>query len=843
MTKRAGGKTRASDEVRLLQDRLDHLPAWILETDLDGIITYSNLAVRSLLGYSAHDLTGRPILDLVSHHDVELCHTLFEEAVSGNQPVEDEIVHFRAKDSSIRAVELNCVPMLGSEGRPVGLRGVARDASKQIARFEEASKDAANCKTVAEKSSEREYRDLVEQISDWVWQVDGNSIYTYASPACRGLLGYEPGEIVGKTPFDFMPPDEAKRVAAVFGAIAARHEQFELFTNTLVHRDGHLVTVETSGTPVFSDGAFRGYRGIDRDISERTRAEEQLLRTTSEMEAVLHAFPDVYFWLDADSTIVSYHAADPSALYAPPEQFMGRKMSEVVPEEVGRLFREAIDAVEATGTLASIEYPLQIAEERRHFEARILRAPDSQVLAIVRDITERTRSEEDLRGSREMLQTVMNNIPQAVFWKDIRSVYLGCNENFARVTEVGTPEAIVGKTDYDLPWTSSEADSYREWDRRVMASNTPEYHIAETALTSEGTIIVDTNKVPLHDAEGSVVGILGTYEDITERKRYVDALQDSEERYRQLFEHSPDMVMLLSGDSGQFIAMNPTVTRVLGYAPYDVLGRTPWDISPEFQPDGRRSKDKAEEMISKARGPSVRFDWVHETERGDPVDCEVSLVSYRFQGENLIQAIVRDVTERKRADDIRRKFEKDIEMQKRSFYRETILSVTGGTLDICEREDVESYIERSVVAFVVEDASHVSPARREAAKFVEQQGITGSRLDQFMIGVGEAITNAIKHGAHGTVHAGADEKSVWVAISDTGSGIESLILPRAVLLRGFSTKPSLGLGYSIMLEVCDRILLTTSDQGTTVVLMKNKVEQELAASPDFLPDTWSNIPG
>ncbi|MFA6609547.1 MAG: PAS domain-containing protein [Candidatus Omnitrophota bacterium] len=128
-------------------------------------------------------------------------------------------------------------------------------------------------------------------------------------------------------------------------------------------------------------------------------------------------------------------------------------------------------------------------------------------------------TEHKLRDSREMGQLVMDNIPQFIFWKDTRSAYLGCNENFAKVAGVGKPEKIVGKTDYDLAWKKEEADFYREADRRVMYNDKAEYHIIEPQLQASGKQAwLDTNKVPLHDENGKVVGVLGTYEDITERR-------------------------------------------------------------------------------------------------------------------------------------------------------------------------------------------------------------------------------------------------------------------------------------------------------------------------------------
>lgn len=138
-----------------------------------------------------------------------------------------------------------------------------------------------------------------------------------------------------------------------------------------------------------------------------------------------------------------------------------------------------------------------------------------------------------LQHSEQILQLVVDNVPHSVFWKDRNSVYLGCNRNFAEDAGIDKPEDIVGKSDYDLPWTQEEADYYRECDRRVMDNGVPEANIIETQLQADGNLFwVDTSKIPLRDNQGNVVGVLGTYENITEQKQVEESLKKINEELK-----------------------------------------------------------------------------------------------------------------------------------------------------------------------------------------------------------------------------------------------------------------------------------------------------------------------
>jgi len=184
----------------------------------------------------------------------------------------------------------------------------------------------------------------------------------------------------------------------------------------------------------------------------------------------------------------------------------------------------------------------------------------AQVLSIVHDITERERAAAELWTSRERLRQVLVNFPGVVFWKDTDLVYLGCNRAFAEGAGFSDPLGIVGKTDLELPWTADEAKAYRADDREVLESRVARLGRIESQTQADGRLVwFETSKVPFLDADGTLLGVLGIAQNITESKLAHEERQAIEAQLK----HSQNLESLGSLAGGVAHDMNNVMGAIL----------------------------------------------------------------------------------------------------------------------------------------------------------------------------------------------------------------------------------------------------------------------------------------
>ena len=216
---------------------------------------------------------------------------------------------------------------------------------------------------------------------------------------------------------------------------------------------------------------------------------------------------------------------------------------------------------------------------------------EQKIRELKEETFDRKQVEDALYDSQHMLKTVLDSIPSAVFWKDRNLFYLGGNLTWLNTIGMKSSEEVIGKTDYELSYTKEQAGSFRKYDRKVVESGIPEYDIIEPYLKADGTHAwAKTNKVPLRGTDGKIIGVLGSYEDITEHKKAEEELQGQRNLFKMILETTPDMLILKDTNS-VYQAVNSSFCKYVGKPMEKVIGKTDYDLFPADEAEMYRRDD------------------------------------------------------------------------------------------------------------------------------------------------------------------------------------------------------------------------------------------------------------
>jgi PAS domain S-box-containing protein len=200
------------------------------------------------------------------------------------------------------------------------------------------------------------------------------------------------------------------------------------------------------------------------------------------------------------------------------------------------------------------------------------------------DINDQKLAEQALVESKQMIESILNTIPVPVFWKDYKGFFLGCNKPFAFDAGLSSPSELIGKDDYEMGWLE-QADLYRQDDQQVIQTGIPKIGYEEPQTSADGTRrILRTSKVPLRNSKGEIIGILGTYEDITKIKESEESLRRSELLFRTVWEKTLDG-MRLTDENGIVVKVNDAFCNMMDIAREDIEGKPLSVLYPEERSD------------------------------------------------------------------------------------------------------------------------------------------------------------------------------------------------------------------------------------------------------------------
>lgn len=325
-------------------------------------------------------------------------------------------------------------------------------------------------------------------------------------------------------------------------------------------------------------GTFRGIPAIytgAKDITERKLIKDQLNATLKRNAAILQAIPDMLFVIDNKYCIHDFHANNISELYLPPSDFLGKYINEVLPEDVAIKMNKCIDEVFASGEQTIIYYELDINNSKAYFESRYVKSGDNEVLSIVRNITEKRKSQIALKESHHIYQSLLNSMSELVFIKDSELKYIFANTALCNYMGLAF-EDIIGKTDNDL--MPPEEAKY------CIDSDTFAFNENKTVVSEEinkGRII-ETHKFPV--MIGNNQRVLGSFMiDVTEQRSNVERLIRSEEMFRLITENIIDGIIVFQ--NGQISYLSPSYEMISGHLVTEELGKDLDYIKSQVHPD------------------------------------------------------------------------------------------------------------------------------------------------------------------------------------------------------------------------------------------------------------------
>ncbi len=430
--KKAEGQLQAAEQR--YRTIFENSAVAIMMVDKEECLVSWNKFTEQLLGIERDDLLGRSIETLYPAAEWQRIRALSVRQKGMQHHLETQMVR---KGGQVIDVDISLSVLKDSDGQVTGSIGVIRDITERK-QMEEALRE-----------SENRFRQVATNAKEWIWEVDANGLYTYASPIVEKILGYKPQEILGKKHlYDFFHPDDAEQLKATVFDNFSQHDEFSEFQTRNLHRDGRVVWLQRSGVPILdADQKLVGYRGADVDVTDRMRVHDILDRKQKNLEAIFDAVPVGMLLVNKDMVVVRANEAV--------RQMSGRDYREII----NRSPCEALDCIwrgddhrECNASKCSdcslrtmIELALESGKPIRGLEINpVLNDNGAEVLiwllvsvepvtidlgkhvvVALSDITDRKQAEEELKETMEMksqfistvsheLRTPMTSIREAV---------------------------------------------------------------------------------------------------------------------------------------------------------------------------------------------------------------------------------------------------------------------------------------------------------------------------------------------------------------------------------------------------------------------------------------------
>ncbi len=382
-------------------------------------------------------------------------------------------------------------------------------------------------------------------------------------------------------------------------------------------------------------------------VRERRRAEEELRASEATRRAILDAVPDMMYRVSRDGTYLDFVPGQGVKPLSPPEEFLGRRVADIMPPDVAAGQMRCIEDALASGVVQTAQYRLEIDGHLHDYEARFAAIGEDEVLAIARDTTERASSDRALRESEGRFRTIFESSPTGIAITGRSGAIIAANPAFGNMLGYSREE-LLAMTIADISHPGELPENLKLLDE-VVRGERDRYEMEKRYYHRDGRIVWgDLVASAVRDADGRFQYCVAIVNDVTERKRVEEALRDSERNFRNSLDDSPLGVRIVSAD-GELLYANRAIVDMYGYEDIDRLRNTPpvERYTPESYAEyvDRRDKRRRGEYVP----PAYEIRIVRSD--GEVRHLSVMRKAVIWDGEEQFQVLYQDVTELKKTQE------------------------------------------------------------------------------------------------------------------------------------------------------------------------------------------------
>jgi PAS domain S-box-containing protein len=567
---------------------------------------------------------------------------------------------------------------------------------------------------------------ILDHARDIVMIADMDFRMLYGSPSFQTAAGYTAEEIGNRGVEMFFTPESGLLIRQVLseqmrstGKPSREEDNIHLFEVRILTRNGDAISLEMQLSVIRDEkGLPEAFLGVAREITEQSRMEESLRFVERKYQDLFESSNDAIMILDKEGffdcnrktleifacpskeSFATFHPADLS----PPVQPNGENSTNMANRMIDLALEKGPHSFNWMHRRFSGElFPAEVSMSRLALAGRWV------VQAVVRDVSDQARAEDEILKSERRFADIINFLPDATFAVDLDGRVIAWNRAMENLTGL-LGKDILGKGDYEyaIPFYRKRRPLMID----LLLKNDPEtvknyrkVHWAEGSLYYENDEALDVGNKKrylwakaslIYDHNDQVIGAIQTIRDITDRKKMDLTILESEKKFRTLFESANDAIMML--DKKSFFDCNEKTLELYGFrSKAEFIKYHPGEVSPFFQPDGEPSVDKANRLIDIAVEKGAHaFTWIHKKVDGTLFPAEVLLSRFELGGRAVVQAVVRDITERVQGELALKRSKEELEVK--SAYLEE--ANTALKVLLRRREEDKADLEEDVLANV-----------------------------------------------------------------------------------------------------------------------------------------------